>query len=159
MIKIRVDGKVVTCPAIKGTDGKTAYEYATEAGYQGTEQEFTNDLVNNSNTIATHLTDENAHNDIRESIASLEEKVDNIEISGGGGTVDLTEHNADASAHSDIRQSITSLDGKVDTNIGQALVDAKAYTDTTTAQVLVDAKAYTDSAIEAAITSAIAASY
>lgn len=33
-------GKYVGIPAIKGTDGKSAYQYAVEGGYTGTEEEF-----------------------------------------------------------------------------------------------------------------------
>ena len=33
-------GKYVGIPALKGTDGKTAYQYAVEGGYTGTETEF-----------------------------------------------------------------------------------------------------------------------
>ena len=34
-------GKYVGIPAIKGADGKSAYAYAVEGGYTGTEAEFT----------------------------------------------------------------------------------------------------------------------
>lgn len=33
-------GKYIGIPALKGTDGKTAYQYAVEGGYTGTETEF-----------------------------------------------------------------------------------------------------------------------
>lgn len=34
-----------------GANGKSAYQYATEGGYKGTEQEFTNDILNAVNTV------------------------------------------------------------------------------------------------------------
>ena len=34
------DGNTIEIPAIKGDPGKTAYEYAKEGGYTGTEEEF-----------------------------------------------------------------------------------------------------------------------
>ena len=33
-------GKYIGIPALKGTDGKTAYQYAVDGGYTGTETEF-----------------------------------------------------------------------------------------------------------------------
>lgn len=47
ILKIRdKDGNVSSIPAIKGTPGKSAYEYAKDAGYTGTEEEFAEQLVN-----------------------------------------------------------------------------------------------------------------
>lgn len=41
ILKVRDnDGNVIDIPAIKGKDGKTAYDYAKEGGYTGTETEF-----------------------------------------------------------------------------------------------------------------------
>ena len=37
--------KYVGIPAIKGTDGKSAYQYAVEGGYTGTEVEFAEKLA------------------------------------------------------------------------------------------------------------------
>ena len=37
--------KYVGIPAIKGTDGKSAYQYAVEGGYTGTGEEFTAKLA------------------------------------------------------------------------------------------------------------------
>ena len=34
-----------------GASGKSAYQYATEAGYEGTELAFTNDILNAVNTV------------------------------------------------------------------------------------------------------------
>jgi hypothetical protein len=33
-------GKIINIPAIRGSRGKSAYEYAQEGGYTGTEEEF-----------------------------------------------------------------------------------------------------------------------
>lgn len=71
MIKVRIDGNVVDLPTLKGADGKSAYQYAIEAGFEGTEEEFINLLIQGTDTINTHLTDDNAHSDIRELINSI----------------------------------------------------------------------------------------
>ena len=47
------DGNVVPVPAIQGADGKSAYEFALEGGYTGSEEEFadtTNELVHVSSS-------------------------------------------------------------------------------------------------------------
>lgn len=52
------DGNFVPIPSINGVDGKSAYEYAKEGGYKGTEQEFIailNGLT--GSTDARHYTD------------------------------------------------------------------------------------------------------
>ena len=38
------DGKFIPIPYLTGKDGKSAYEYAVEAGYEGSEEQFTSDL-------------------------------------------------------------------------------------------------------------------
>lgn len=84
MIKVRIDGQVSRVPAIKGANGKSAYQYAVEGGFEGTEQEFINLLIQCTDTINYHLTDNTAHTDIRELISSLqkdlENKIDNVNI-------------------------------------------------------------------------------
>ena len=49
--------KYVGIPAIKGTDGKSAYQYAVEGGYTGTETEFAEKLA--SGALTVHVTDNN----------------------------------------------------------------------------------------------------
>ena len=39
------DGNVVPVPAIQGADGKSAYEFALEGGYTGSEEEFAEQLA------------------------------------------------------------------------------------------------------------------
>ena len=40
-LKIRdKDGNFVGIPAISGADGKSAYQYAVDGGFRGTEEEF-----------------------------------------------------------------------------------------------------------------------
>lgn len=46
-------GKYVGIPALKGTDGKTAYQYAVEGGYTGTETEFAEKLAQEQLTGTT----------------------------------------------------------------------------------------------------------
>lgn len=38
-------GEFVPIPCIQGIPGKSAYEYATELGYAGSEEDFANDLI------------------------------------------------------------------------------------------------------------------
>lgn len=78
MIKVRIDGQVVELPTLKGANGKSAYQYAVEAGFEGTEQEFINLLINGTDLINFHLTDSNAHTDIRELINALQVSVNEI---------------------------------------------------------------------------------
>lgn len=79
MLKVRINGEVVTVPTLKGADGKSAYQYAVEAGFEGTEQEFINLLIEGTDIINTHLTDVTAHSDIRQLISALQTKVDSTE--------------------------------------------------------------------------------
>ena len=46
ILKVRDNnGNIIEIPAMKGENGKSAYEYAKEGGYAGTEQEFMELLV------------------------------------------------------------------------------------------------------------------
>ena len=66
-------GKYVGIPAIKGADGKSAYQYAVEGGYTGTETKFAEKLA--SGTMFVTITDNNgtlsadkSYNDIENAI-------------------------------------------------------------------------------------------
>ena len=50
-------GKYVGIPAIKGANGKSAYQYAVDGGYTGTETEFAEKLA--SGALTVHVTDNN----------------------------------------------------------------------------------------------------
>ena len=76
MIKVKIDGKIVHLPTLKGADGKSAYQYAVEAGFTGTEQEFINLLIDGTDSINSHLTDSNAHSDIRKLVQDLTVRFD-----------------------------------------------------------------------------------
>lgn len=80
MIKVRIDGQVKHLPTLKGVDGKSAYQYAVEAGYKGTEQEFINLLIDSTDIINTHLNDPTAHTDIRELINELQSSINNLKM-------------------------------------------------------------------------------
>ena len=58
ILKIRdADGNVTEIPAIQGADGKSAYEYAQDGGYTGTEEEFAQLMANGSGgLVGTELT-------------------------------------------------------------------------------------------------------
>ena len=83
MIKVRVDGRVLHLPTLKGIDGKSAYEYALDAGFEGTEEDFMNHLVNSNNDLydeidklskdlSTHKSSSTAH-----SISTLSTNLNN----------------------------------------------------------------------------------
>ena len=56
VLKIRdKDGRFVDIPAIKGDDGKSAYEQAVEGGFQGTEEEFIQVLASLSSALQLQL--------------------------------------------------------------------------------------------------------
>ena len=59
---------VVDCHGEKGGDGKSAYQYAVEGGYTGTEAQFTDDL-GNFQTYATEA--ENAAQDAADSVEEI----------------------------------------------------------------------------------------
>lgn len=67
---VEIDGKTVRV----GLEGKSAYQYAQEGGYQGTEQEFVQLLNGLDSEIEIHNQDELAHPDIREEIDQLANK-------------------------------------------------------------------------------------
>lgn len=49
------NGEWVEVPAIKGSDGKSAYEYAQQGGYVGTEDDFIEDLGKLSNNTGLNI--------------------------------------------------------------------------------------------------------
>lgn len=76
---VEIDGETVrvALEGEQGPQGKSAYQYAQEGGYQGTEQEFAQLLNGLDSEIENHNQDELAHPDIREEISQLSsEKVD-----------------------------------------------------------------------------------
>lgn len=81
ILKIRDNnGNVTEIPAIKGDKGKSAYEYAQEGGYTGSEAEFATKLAEQSasSQIDTHNTNASAHADIRKEISRLSSEIDDI---------------------------------------------------------------------------------
>ena len=73
VIKIKNEnGEIIGLPAIKGANGKSAYAFAKEAGYTGTEEEFASSLANSAGKLgAEHNTDPEAHPDIRALIENM----------------------------------------------------------------------------------------
>ena len=125
MIKVRIDGQVVHLPTLKGVDGKSAYQYAVDAGFEGTEQEFINLLIEGTDVINTHLTDSASHSDIRNLIDALGiNKVDKVEgmgLSSNDFTDELKEK---------LENALSGKDGKyrpatkyVDSNKGTTIND------------------------------------
>ena len=79
---------------------KSAYEYAKDGGYTGTEEEFAAELANYANLggkVNEHNEASDAHQDIRNLI-------ENIDVSNA-----INIHNIDESAHQDIRNLISNM--------------------------------------------------
>jgi hypothetical protein len=58
VLKVRDEnGKMIEIPSIRGDRGKSAYEYAQEGGYAGTEEEFAKQLANGCGSSSALLTD------------------------------------------------------------------------------------------------------
>lgn len=108
MIKVKIDGQVVHLPTLKGANGKSAYQYAVEAGFEGTEQEFINLLIEGTDIINNHLIDSSAHMDIRQLISALQAKVDVLPTSNNVNSA-IGAHNIDNTSHEDIRELIRIL--------------------------------------------------
>lgn len=113
MIKVKIDGKIVHLPTLKGADGKSAYQYAVEAGYEGTEQEFINLLIQGTDLINAHLTDSNAHIDIRDLITALQNQVNGLPTILYVDS-SINNHDKDNESHSDIRELINKVQSNID---------------------------------------------
>ena len=95
MIKLRdANGNIIHLPTLRGVDGKSAYQYAVDGGFTGTEEEFINLLNNSSTIINNHMTDTTAHSDIREAStitidtsSTTEGAVKSYTIKQGGNTI------------------------------------------------------------------------
>ena len=96
----QADGSIVSIPLGQGANGKSAYEYAKDGGYTGTEAEFAILLASIENNtggvdvevvdtkIAAHNTDTSAHADIRIAIDSKANKSEGAFFIQGSGTTD-----------------------------------------------------------------------
>lgn len=75
-----------------GSDGKSAYEYAQEGGYTGTEAEFTAKLSEQSTSsqISEHNTNTSSHSDIRTAIDGKANKSEGTFYIEGSGTTNAT---------------------------------------------------------------------
>ena len=97
VLKIRdANGNFIPINAIRGENGKSAYEQAKEGGYKGTEQEFIallNGLTNSED--ADHYSDfDNPHNVTAEQTGAIEKHYYtsddlNVELTLGGGLLEL----------------------------------------------------------------------
>lgn len=140
-----------------GKPGESAYEIAKRNGYQGTEKEFADGLVDAfdaptveemnaaiaaiptpdvSGQINTHNNSLNAHADIREDINTLNEEINNkLSTLASISSVDskISTHNTSTSAHNDIRILINALTERL---------NALANSDDTTLDQLSEIVAY-----------------
>lgn len=152
MIKVRINGQIVHIPTIKGVDGKSAYQYAVEAGFEGTEQEFINLLIEGTDVINHHLTDETAHMDIRELIEEsikTSEQYTNKALSAltDGSTVVQKATEAD---HASIADSAT----KATQDAAGNVITETYETKTDAVSKLTEAKSYTDTKVADLVNSA-----
>lgn len=106
-----------------GAPGKSAYEYAKDGGYTGTEAEFaaklakeiptkTSDLTNNSGFITEAAVTVKSVNG-KAGAVTLSASDVGADASGTAGTV-MSGHNVHPSAHNDIRLLITGLTNRLD---------------------------------------------
>ena len=73
----KVSAEIVV--SLRGADGKSAYKYAQEAGYTGTESEFAEKLADTP--VSVHNSSASAHMDIREQIGKLSsEKANSADV-------------------------------------------------------------------------------
>lgn len=90
VLKIRNEnGGITKIRALKGVSGKCAHEYAQEAGYTGTKEDFAMDLANATENLNTHKEDPNAHADIRALIEA--NKVPSVTESDNGKILMVTD--------------------------------------------------------------------
>jgi flagellar hook-basal body complex protein FliE len=73
VLRVRYNGEILEIPALVG---KNAYQYAVEGGFTGTQEEFSQLLASiadkvNAEAFEAHNTDEEAHQDIRDILASV----------------------------------------------------------------------------------------
>lgn len=109
-----------------GADGKTAYQYAQDGGYTGTEAEFAEKLAAEIPAIDNTLSKAGQAADaakVGEELSSLSGKI----------VTDVAEHNTGTDAHSDIRMLISGLTDRL---------NAMADSDDTTLDQLSEVVAY-----------------
>lgn len=106
MLRFKQGDKWVEIPAITGTDGKTAYQYAVEGGYVGTEEQFTAQL----GAASSFLNEANGYTDTK--IAEL--------INGAPTTLDTLGEIATAMAEN--ADVVAALNGAIGSKADAATV-------------------------------------
>lgn len=141
------DGSLVDIPIGSGANGKSAYAYAQEGGYTGTEAEFATKLAEEGVTSVNGKT----------GAVTLSAGDIGAEVSGAANGA-VSSHNSSPSAHNDIREQISQLsseiaDLKAETMQQTPLFvnDISECTDTSKLYVLPDGYiyAYTTTEVEA----------
>lgn len=114
MLRFKQGDKWVEIPAITGTDGKTAYQYAVEGGYVGSEEQFTAQL----GAASSFLNEANGYTDAK--IAEL--------INGAPTTLDTLGEIATAMAeNADVVEALNGAIGsKADADTVTALTETVA---------------------------------
>lgn len=92
---------VIAVSELKGQTGKTAYEYAKDGGYTGTEEEFAKKLAQENPT-------REEFSQLQEHVNNQREDIANKELSGTA-EAKVAEHNVSEESHSDIRLLIDNL--------------------------------------------------
>lgn len=109
---------VIAVSELKGQTGKTAYEYAKDGGYTGTEEEFAQKLAKEIK-VDSELSEESENpvqnkvvaqkfSQLSDTVNNQREDIANKELSGTAETK-VAEHNVSEESHSDIRLLIDNL--------------------------------------------------
>lgn len=111
----KVSAKTVV--SLRGTDGKSAYKYAQEAGYTGTESEFAEKLAGTMDYTETDPTVPAwAKASKKPTYTASEVGAD----ASGTASSTVSAHNANEAAHPDIRTKIDTLQAQIDELKGAA---------------------------------------
>lgn len=118
-------GEWQSASVIRGTPGKTAYEYAQDAGYTGTEAEFSENLAAEIPTKTSQLTNDSgfitgytetdptvpswAKQSAKPTYTASEVGADPV----GTAEDKVTVHNTDATSHNDIRVELKALSDRL----------------------------------------------
>ena len=110
-------GNKIEIPAI---EGKSAYAYAVEAGYKGTEAEFAENLNKNVPTKTSELTNDSGYI-TNAPVTSVNSKTGAVTLSAsdvgadseGTASTAVSSHNTNTNSHNDIRVLINTLTTKV----------------------------------------------
>lgn len=109
IMKVRLpDGSVVSIPLGKGADGKSAYQYAKEGGYIGTESEFAQLLGDINSGASSPVLSVNG----KTGAVTLSASDVGADASGTASSA-VSAHNISTTAHNDMRIELKALADRI----------------------------------------------